>query len=108
MDYKLEYFKSGTILKSRDLNAIVSKINQMTKKLKVKVNLLPKWKDNEILTAQSLNDLIERIEFLGQYLELKKIKWSFGHFEDGKILKADHFNEIIDNFLYLEENESSI
>lgn len=92
----LKKFHPGETLKSRDLNDIYKQLAKAAQKKGKKLKSKIVWEPGSILTAASLNILLELVEQLYQSLNLKKPTWSFEKFKDGMVLKAKHLNEIVE------------
>ncbi len=93
----LSKFASGMVLHAKDLNNLSDTIFHIAQKAKISLRPRPHWKSGTVLTADSLNNLLEDVETVFNGLGLKKPKWSFGKFKNGRVLQAEQLNEIIDN-----------
>jgi len=96
----LKKFKSGTILHASDLNNIYGVLSKIAKQTTINLKSKPQWTSGATVTADSLNNLLNDIEQVFDGLGFEKIKWSFGQFKDGTVLKAEHLNEIVDKLQY--------
>lgn len=92
----LRRFKSGAILHASDLNSINEAISLIAKKANIQLGSRPSWTSGSILTAASLNNLLQDVEQVFSGMGFERIEWSFGKFKDGTVLKAEHLNEIVD------------
>lgn len=92
----LKRFKSGAILHATDLNNIYDTLSKIAKQANINLRARSPWTSGSILTADSLNNLLKDIEQVFDGLGLEKIKWSFGQFKNGTVLKAEHLNEVVD------------
>ena len=92
----LKRFKTGAILHASDLNSINETVFLIAKKANIQLRSRPSWTSGAILTAASLNNLLQDVEQLFSGMGYEKIEWSFGKFKDGTVLKAEHLNEIVD------------
>ena len=91
----LKRFKSGMVLSANDLNNMYDTLSQIAKQANVKIRQKPRWESGSVLTAHSLNNFLGNVERVFDGLGLEKIKWSFGKFKDGTVLKAEYLNEIL-------------
>lgn len=92
----LKKFKSGMVLSADDLNNMYAALSQIAKQADIKIGQRPQWKSGSVLTADSLNSFLEDLEQVFDSFGLGKIKWSFGKFKDGTVLKAEYLNEIVE------------
>lgn len=92
----LPKFTSGNVLNAHELNHVYSALEQIAKKANIHFIRKCVWIEGTMLTADSLNDLLDDVELMFKNLNLTKPKWKFGRFKNGTILKADHLNEIVD------------
>lgn len=93
----LKRFKSSMVLHANDLNNIYDTLSRIARQTNVKLQPRSQWASGAILAADSLNIFLEDIERVSDGLGLEKIKWSFGKFKDGTVLKAEHLNELVDH-----------
>lgn len=93
----LNKFASGMALHAKDLNNLSDAIFHIAQKAKIGLRPRSHWESGTVLTADSLNNLLEDVEAVFNGLGLKKPKWSFGKFKNGRVLQADQLNEIVDN-----------
>jgi len=91
----LKFFKSGMVLSASDLNNMYDALSRIAKQADIKIAPKPRWKSGSVLTAGSLNNFLKDLEHVIDGLGLEKIKWSFGKFRDGTVLKAEYLNEIV-------------
>lgn len=84
------------VLSACDLNNMYDALSQIAKQADIKTGPKPRWESGAVLTADSLNNFLKDLERVFDSLGLEKIKWSFGKFKDGTVLKAEYLNEIAD------------
>lgn len=92
----LKKFKSGVILHASDLNSIYDILHQIAQQANINLGSRSPWISGAVLTAGSLNNLLQDVERVFDELGFEKIKWSFGKFKDGTVLKADQLNEVVE------------
>ncbi len=89
----LPAFRSGEVLKARDMVRIQHAINLTQSRLKMETTKFHPFKEGQILTADSINDLLAQVNELRRHLGLG-VDWEHFPVRVGEVFTADALNEL--------------
>jgi hypothetical protein len=93
----LPWFLAGQVLRSDDLNLLYRSLVDRAAKHGLHMQAAVTWKSGHGLTASQLNALLDDVERVYKHIGRQSPEWSFGRFQDGKVLCAWQLNEVVDS-----------
>jgi hypothetical protein len=94
---QVPHFADGQVLRADELNGLYRVVVEVAKMRGLLVAPAVTWANGQALTAAQLNVLLGDVVRIYTHCGRTPPAWSFGQFQDGRVLRASHLNEIGDS-----------
>jgi uncharacterized protein DUF4062 len=94
---QVPHFADGQVLRVDELNSLSRTVVEVANIRGLQLAPAVTWANGQALTAVQLNVLLGDVARIYTHCSRTPPGWSFGQFEDGRVLRASHLNEIGDS-----------